>query len=283
MDDTSEVSEFLRTRRARLTPDAVGIIGGGRRRVSGLRREEVAMLAGMSSDYYAKMERGALAGVSADVLDALARALRLDDAETEHLHDLARAAAPTPLRRRPRPAAAAVRPSLQRFLDTNTGTPTMIMNRRADLVTANPLGLALMSPMLADPTNRRNNALFTFLNPASRTFYPDWETGADSAVASMRSAAGKNPHDRGLTDLIGELVTRSDAFRSRWAAHDVRFHRAGVKRIRHPDVGDLEFEFEGMELPGTDGWLMFGYTTTPGSPTEERVRLLASLVATADP
>ena len=280
MDNQAEVSEFLRTRRDRITPEQAGIIGGGRRRVPGLRREEVAMLAGMSIDYYAKMERGSLTGVSPEVLNAVATALRLNEAETEHLHDLARAAGPVSSRRRPRVVTATVRPSLQRFLDTNTATPTFIQNRRADLISANPLGEALLSPLLTDSSNQRNNARFTFLNPASRNFYPDWEHGADSLVASMRNAAGKNPHDKDLTDLIGELVTRSDAFRTRWAAHDVRPHRSGKKRIHHPAVGDLEFEFEGMELPGTPGWMLYAYTTVPGSPTEERVALLGSLAVT---
>lgn len=283
MDNRDEVSEFLRTRRARLTPEQAGIIGGGRRRVEGLRREEVAMLAGMSSDYYAKMERGNLAGVSSEVLDALALALRLDEAETEHLHDLARASGPEPIRRRPRPVASAtIRPSLQRFLDTNTMTPTFVQNRRKDLIAANPIGYALFSPLFSDPANQRNNARFTFLSPASRIFFTDWEKGADSIVASMRTEAGKHPHDKDLTDLIGELVTRSDAFRIRWAAHNVRPHRSGSKRIHHPDVGDLEFEFEGMELPGTPGWMLYAYTTEPGSFTEERIALLGSLSITPD-
>jgi hypothetical protein len=150
----------------------------------------------------------------------------------------------------------------------------------SDLVALNPLAVALLSPLLDNPMNQRNNARFTFLSPASRNFYPDWEHGADSLVASMRNCAGKNPHDKDLTDLIGELVTRSDEFRNRWTAHNVRFHRAGVKRLHHPEVGDLEFEFEGMELPGTPGWMLYAYTTVPGSPTEERVALLGSLAAT---
>lgn len=284
MDNRDEVSEFLRTRRARLTPEQAGIIGGGRRRVQGLRREEVAMLAGMSSDYYAKMERGNLAGVSPEVLDALALALQLDEAETEHLHDLARAAGPEPIRRRPRPApATTIRPSLQRFLDTNTATPTFIQNRRKDLIAANPIGYALFSPLFSDAANQRNNARFTFLSPASRTFFMDWDQSADNIVASMRTDAGKNPHDKDLTDLIGELVTRSDAFRVRWATHNVKPHRSGSKRIHHPDVGDLEFEFEGMELPGTAGWMLYAYTTRPGSSTEERIAILGSLAATQAP
>lgn len=284
MDHRAEISEFLRTRRARITPDQAGIIGGGRRRVAGLRREELAMLAGMSSDYYAKMERGHLAGVSEEVLDALARALQLDDAETEHLLDLARADAPVPVRRRAtKQPDTAVRPSLQRFLDTITGTPTVVQNRRSDVIATNSLGRALLSPLLDDPVNQANNARFTFLNPAARNFYVDWEQGATSLVASMRSHAGKHPHDRDLTDLIGELVTRSDDFRRRWAAHDVRFHRSGTKRLHHPAVGDLEFAFEAMQLPDSPGWTMYGYTTVPGSPTDERVRLLGSLAATATP
>lgn len=280
MDNSDEVSEFLRTRRARLTPEQVGIIGGGRRRVPGLRREEVATLSGMSADYYAKMERGFLAGVSPSVLDALAVALRLDEPETEHLHDLARAARPEPLRGRTRAAAVTIRPSLQRFLDTNTATPTFIQNRRKDLVAANPLGYALFSPLFSDPANRSNNARFTFLSQASRAFYSEWEQGADSIVASLRIDAGKNPHDKSLTDLIGELVTRSDAFRVRWAAHNVKAHRSGSKKIHHPDVGDLEFDFEGMELPGTPGWMLYAFTTLPGSSTEERITILGSLAAT---
>lgn len=275
-----EISDFLQSRRARITPERAGIIGGGRRRVPGLRREELAMLAGVSSDYYAKMERGHLAGVSNEVLDALARALRLDEAETDHLLDLARADSPVPVRRRtPKSTDHVVRPSLQRFLDTITGTPTIVQNRRNDVIATNALGRTLLSPLLDDPANQGNNARFTFLSPASRNFYVDWEQGASSLVASMRSHAGKNPHDRDLTDLIGELVTRSDDFRRRWAAHDVHFHRSGTKRLHHPAVGDVEVAFEAMQLPDSPGWTMYGYTTVPGSPSDERVRLLGSIAA----
>ncbi len=238
------------------------------------------MLAGVSSDYYAKMERGHLAGVSDEVLDALARALQLDEAETDHLFDLARADSPVPVRRRtPKSTDHVVRPSLQRFLDTITGTPTIVQNRRSDVIATNALGRALLSPLLDDPANQGNNARFTFLSPASRNFYVDWEQGASSLVASMRSHAGKNPHDRDLTDLVGELVTRSDDFRRRWAAHDVHFHRSGTKRLHHPAVGDVEVAFEAMQLPDSPGWTMYGYTTVPGSPSDERVRLLGSIAA----
>ncbi|WP_062520282.1 helix-turn-helix transcriptional regulator [Demequina silvatica] len=283
MDHTSEVRDFLTTRRARLTPDQAGIIGGARRRVTGLRREEVAMLAGMSTDYYARMERGNLSGVSPEVLNALALALQLNEAETEHLHDLARAAGPGRQRKRTPASSTVIRPSLQRFLDTNTATPTFIQNTRADLLAANAIGEALMSPLLSDPANARNNARFTFLSPASRDFYVEWEQGANSLVAGMRNAAGKNPHDKDLTDLVGELITRSDEFRDRWSAHEVRPHRAGTKRLHHPQVGDLEFTFEGMELPGTPGWMLYAYTTEPGSPTEERIALLGSLAVSDRP
>lgn len=281
MDNQAEVSEFLRTRRARITPDQAGIIAGGRRRVTGLRREEVAMLAGMSVDYYARMERGHLAGVSAEVLDALALALRLDDAETEHLRDLARGAGPAPIRRRAGPEETGVRPSLQRFLETITGTPTWVRNRQMDIVATNALGRELLRPVLEDPAGRGNNARFAFFSPTARIYYPDWEQGASSIVATLRSDAGRSPHDRALTGLIGELVTRSDDFRLRWAAHDVRYHRTGVKRIRHPDVGDLEFVYEGFEVPDSPGWSMYACTAAAGSPTEERVALLGSLAATA--
>jgi len=248
--------------------------------VAGLRREEVATLAGVSTDYYAKMERGTLAGVSPEVLDAVARALQLDEAETEHLQDLARAAGPAPLRTRNRAGATTIRPSLQRFLDAITGAPAWVTNPRRDTLATNALGRALLAPMLDDPASGGNNARFTFLSPAARIFYTDWEQAADSTVASMRSAAGRNPHDKPLTDIIGELVTRSDEFRYRWSAHNVRFHRAGTKRIHHPDVGDLEFTYEGLELPDSPGLVLYAYTAAAGSPTEERLQLLGSLAAT---
>ncbi|WP_243062694.1 helix-turn-helix transcriptional regulator [Humibacter sp. RRB41] len=284
MDHREQVSDFLRTRRDRITPEQAGIIGGGRRRVPGLRREEVAMLTGVSVEYYARMERGDLAGVSLEVLDALGRALRLDDAEKDHLADLARAAGPTPPRRRHgSPSVPTVRPELQHFLDAVTGAPMWVRDRRMDFVAANPLGRALYAPMLDDPANQGNTARFTFLNPASRIFFPDWEANADDLVATMRTYAGQNPLDKPLTDLIGELVTRSDTFRYRWARHDVRHHRAGLKRIHHPAVGDLELSYQAMEFPANPDWFMFAYTAVPGSPTAERLLLLGSLAATEQP
>ncbi|MGO1927294.1 MAG: helix-turn-helix domain-containing protein, partial [Brachybacterium tyrofermentans] len=217
MDHRAEVSEFLRTRRDRITPEQAGIIGGSRRRVPGLRREEVALLAGVSVEYYARMERGELAGVSTEVLESIAHALRLDEAEIDHLADLARTAGPRPVRKRRKPSARGVPPAFQRFLDAVTGAPVWVRDRRMDFVAANPLGRALYAPLFEDPTGRANTARFTFLDPAARTFFLEWEENADSIVATMRTYAGQNPLDKGLTDLIGELVTRSDAFRQRWS------------------------------------------------------------------
>jgi transcriptional regulator with XRE-family HTH domain len=280
MDQRDEVGEFLRSRRDRVTPEQAGIIGGGRRRVPGLRREEVATLANISVDYYAKMERGDLRGVAPEILESVAQALRLDEAETDHLHDLARSAT---LQRPPRSSARpeqTVRPGLQRFVDAITGAPVWVRDRRMDIVTGNSLGMALYRPVLDDSDGRGNTARFMFFSPAARTFFPDWEQAADDIVATIRTYAGQNPRDKGLTDLIGELVTRSDAFRRRWAAHNVRHHRSGVKRINHPEVGDLELVYEALELPANPDWFMFGYTAEPGSPTEERLKLLGSLAAT---
>jgi transcriptional regulator with XRE-family HTH domain len=278
MDHRAEVTEFLRPRRDRITPERAGIIGGGRRRVPGLRREEVAMLTGVSVEYYARMERGDLGGVSVEVLDALSRALKLDEAEADHLNDLARTAGPPPRLRRP--AEQVVKPTLQRFLDAVTGAPMWVRDRRLDYVAANPLGRALYAPMLDNPVNQGNTARFTFLNPASRVFFPDWEENADDMVATLRTYAGQNPLDKKLTDLIGELVTRSDTFRHRWSKHNVRHHRAGIKRIHHPAVGDLELSYEAMEFPANPDWFMFAFTAEPGSPAEERLKLLGSLSVT---
>ena len=275
MDHRTEVSDFLRTRRDRITPAQAGILGGTRRRVPGLRREEVAAAAGISVEYYSRIERGDLRGVSTEVLDALARTLHLDEAETDHLHDLAEAAGPT-ARRRPRVAEQPFPETLQRFVDAVT-TPVWVRDRRMNLVAANPLGRALYAPVISDPAARGNTARFVFFSPAARSFFPDWEENASGIVATMRTYAGQSPRDKRLTDLIGELVTRSDDFRVRWAAHDVRHHRTGIKRIRHPEVGDLELGYEAMDFPAHPDWFMFGYTAAPDTPSAERLRLLGSL------
>lgn len=280
MDNRSEIKEFLASRRARVTPRQAGVpMYGANRRVQGLRREEVALLAGVSVDYYVRLERGNLRGVSEQVLDALARALQLDDAERTHLFALARAANATPAARG-RTASQRVRPSVQRMLDV-IAAPAWVRNARHDLLAANRLGYALYAEMLTDPVSPPNNARYVFLNPRSQEFFVDWERAADDIVAMLRSEAGRNPYDKALTDLIGELSTRSETFRVRWAAHNVRFHRTGRKRLRHPVVGDLDLSFEAMELPGED-LTMLVYTAEPASPSQHALDLLASWAATAD-
>ncbi|WP_030160583.1 helix-turn-helix domain-containing protein [Glycomyces sp. NRRL B-16210] len=282
MDRSRDVTEFLKSRRDRLTPDRAGVFGSSRRRVPGLRREEVAFLAGVSVDYYVRMERGDLRGVSPEVLDALARALQLDEAETAYLHDLAAAAGPGARRRREKPAEGPLRPGLQQFIDAVGGAAVTVQNQPGDIVAANALGRALYAPVFDSPAGRGNTARFLYLDPAARHFWSDWELIADQNVASLRSIAGHHPHDKALTDLIGELVTRSDAFRVRWAAHDVRFHRTGVKHLRHPDVGDLELAYEAMDLPASPELRLTAYTAAPGTPSAERLALLGSLAASVD-
>lgn len=280
MNHREEVTDFLRTRRDRISPEQAGLISSGRRRVPGLRREEVALLTGVSVEYYARMERGDLRGVSLEVLDALARALRLNEDETDHLADLARAAGPTPPRSRRNPRREhEVTAGLQQFLDAVTGAPMWVRDRRLNYIAANPLGRALYAPMLDDPSTQGNTARFMFLSTASRIFFPDWERNADDLVATLRIYAGQNPLDTKLTNLIGELVTRSDAFRYRWAKHDVRHHRGGLKRIHHPVVGDLELSYQAMELPMNAEWSMFAFTAQPGSASAERLQLLGNLAA----
>ncbi|WP_435110973.1 helix-turn-helix domain-containing protein [Nocardiopsis synnemataformans] len=285
MDNRDEVRAFLMSRRARLTPPDVGLPDVGRRRVPGLRREEVAILAGVSSEYYAQLERGNLTGVSDSVLDALSRALRLDEVEQLHLFNLARAASGP---RRPRRAPAPrIRPSVQRLLDTLTGTPALVRNDRLDIVAANPLGQALLAPVFAQaaatPGRLPNTARYAFLDPTAREFYADWDGVAHDGVAALRAHAGKNPHDRALTDLIGELSTRSHEFRQLWATYDVTLHRSGAKRLMHPVVGELVLDFDSMALTQDEGLTFVTYSAAPDSPSAETLALLASWAVTTRP
>jgi transcriptional regulator with XRE-family HTH domain len=282
VDNRSEVREFLTSRRARISPERAGLPTAGQRRVPGLRRSEVAALAGMSVEYYAKLERGALAGVSAGVLDALARAL-LDDAERAHLLRLAHEADGSSAVARPnrRPKQWTVRPSLQWSLDAITA-PAILGNDRSDLLAANHLGRAMYSDLLADPTRPPNFARFTFLDSAARRFYPDWNLAAEMTVANLRTAAGKDPHDKALHDLVGELSTRSDDFRRRWGAHNVRTHGSGVKHFHHHVVGDLTLAYESLDLRGEPDLTLTIYTAEPDSPTAHALTLLASWTATRD-
>ena len=283
MSTRDQAKAFLASRRAKITPEQAGLSNYSRsRRVPGLRRSEVADLAGVSVEYYAQLERGNLAGVSDSVLDALARALQLDEAEREHLRDLARAAGPARRSGR-RPPAQQVRPSIARTLRGMTEVPAIVQNGRLDVLATNPLAQALYAPVFADPARPANLARFTFLNPHARTLWGNWAGVADDTVAMLRTEAGRDPFDKELTDLVGELSTRSNEFRIRWSAHDVRLHRTGLKHIQHPIVGDLHLAYEVMELSADPGLALVVYSAAEGSPDDDALRLLASWAATHEP
>ncbi|MER5390913.1 helix-turn-helix transcriptional regulator [Saccharopolyspora sp. NPDC002686] len=287
---SSEVRDFLVTRRAKITPEQAGLtVYGGNRRVPGLRREEVAMLAGVSADYYTRLEKGNLAGASDGVLDAIAAALQLDEAERVYLFDLARAAnaAGRPQARsgQRRRAPQRVSPIVQQIIDSMTTTVAFVRNGRLDILATNPLARALYSPVFDSPTRTSehtppNLARFGFLDPAAHDYFPDYDASCRTSVAILRTEAGRDPHDKGLSDLIGELCTRSEDFRTRWAAHDVRLHRTGVKGFRHPAVGELTLNFEAMQLTTDTSLTLTAYTADPGSPSAESLQLLASWAAT---
>jgi transcriptional regulator with XRE-family HTH domain len=275
----SEVRDFLTSRRARITPEEVGLVSFGRRRVPGLRREEVATLAGLSIEYYNRLERGNLGGASETVLDALADALRLDEAERAHLYDLARASQPTSRGRR-RATTPSLRPSVQWLLDSMTSGAAYAENGRLDALGANQLGRALYPAMFHGEQQAKNWARFVFFNRDARNIYADWERAAKDTVALLRSEAGRNPHDRELTELIGELATKSEEFRTLWAAHAVRLHTKGVKELNHPIVGELQLNYDRLEVMADPGITLVVYTAEPGSRSAESFALLASWVAT---
>lgn len=282
MEHKDEVREFLMSRRARLSPAEVGLPAGANRRVAGLRRAEVAMLADVSVEYYAKLERGDIAGASSAVLESVARALLLDETERMHLFDLARATdgIPTSGRRRRRAhAQQPVRRGLQLTLDAITGGPAFVRDRHQNLIATNPLGAAFYSPVIGDGGRIPNLARFQFLDPASRDFYPDWDLFAQMCVGIMRVEAGRDPHDRTLQDLVGELTTRSKTFAKLWSAHDVRTHGTGTKRFRHPMVGELTLSYEELSLTAEDGLSLLIYTAEPDSSSSERLQLLAHWAA----
>ncbi len=283
VDTRSEIRDFLTTRRAKISPEQAGLPAyGGNRRVAGLRREEVALLAGMSVDYYTRLERGNARGASDAVLGALARALQLDEAERAHLFDLVHtshaATAGTPRR----PSRPQVRPAVQRILDSMTTTPAYLRNHRLDILAANRLGRALFAPVFDSPAQPANPARFLVLDPRASGFYLDWERQAQDTVALLRSQAGRSPHDKALSDLIGELATRSQPFRTWWAAHNVRFHRSGVKRFRHPVIGDLTLTFEALDLAADENLRISAYTAEPGTASADALNVLASWAATMD-
>lgn len=280
MDNRAEVREFLTSRRARVTPEQVGLPAGANRRVEGLRRSEVATLAGVSVEYYTKLERGTIRGASPEVLDALAKALRLDEAERAHLFDLAHAASPVarPPRRRS-PKTWSPHHSLQWTLDAITAGPAFVRNGRMDIVATNILARAFYCDTFDMPGHPPNIARFTFLDERAEDFYPDWDSFADVTVAILRTEAGRDPHNKELHDLIGELSTRSTEFRTRWGAHNVRHHGTGFKTFHHPVVGELTLAYEGLEMEAEPGLTLTIYAAEPGSPSAERIQLLASWAA----
>lgn len=279
INSRDEIRDFLTTRRARITPEQAGLPAyGGHRRVPGLRREEVAMLAGVSVDYYTRLERGNARGVSEHVLGSLARALQLNEAEQTHLFDLARAANAVGAAKRRSPRQQ-VRPAVQHILDAMTIAPAYVRNARLDVLASNSLGRALFAPLFDSPARPANLARFIFLDPAARDFYRDWDTIAADNVALLRAEAGRNPHDKALCELIGELSTRDETFRTRWAAHNVRFHHQGSKNLHHPLVGDITLAYEALELTSEPGLRLNAYTAEPGTPAYDALNLLASWTA----
>lgn len=281
MDTTAEIRDFLTSRRARIKPEDVGLTSYGPRRVPGLRREEVATLAGVSVDYYNRMERGNLGGASESVLDAMADALRLDEAERAHLYDLARASQPSARPRR-RTAKRTVRPSVQWMLDSMTGSAAIAENGRLDALATNRLGRAFYSHLFDGSGRPVNFARFVFLDPRANEFFADWTRAAKDCAALLRLEVGRTSHDRELSDLVGELSTQSEEFRGHWAAHNVRLHNQGVKQFNHPVVGDLELSYNRIEVPADPGLAIIAYTPEPGSKSADAFSLLASWAATED-
>jgi transcriptional regulator with XRE-family HTH domain len=283
-DNRSDIRDFLISRRAKIAPERVGLPTGRRRRVPGLRREEAAALAGVSTEWYTRLEKGHIGGVSEDVLEAVAQALLLTEDERTYLLDLARAARPA--RRRPARRKDVTIPStVQWMVDSMTMAPAFVRTGRLDIVASNALCRALYSPMFdSDTTSERGCANFPryfFLDPGSADFFADWEEGARATVAVLRAEAGREPHDRVLRELVGELSTLSPDFRTMWAGHDVRIHHEGVKRLNHPEAGRLEMTFRSLDLPLPQraAYDLIIYTAEPGTPSEDRLKLLASWAA----
>ncbi len=301
VDRRDEIREFLISRRAKVSPEQAGLPTYRElRRVPGLRREEVAHLAGVSTDYYTRLERGSIRGVSDAVLEAVSSALQLDEAERAHLMDLARTAnAPSPRAAR-RPPQQRVRPGVLRLLDGMTAAVAIVQNGRSDVLAANLLGRALYGPVFSSaaqfnsaaqlhpaeksgpgtPARLPNQARYLFLDPGAGDFYPDWRAIAATTVAMLRLEAGRNPDDRALNELVGELTTRSALFAALWAGHDVRIHTTGTKRFHHPLAGGLSLQFETLDLPGDEGQTLFTFTAEPGSASENTLAFLASWAGT---
>lgn len=277
MEMNSEIRDFLMSRRGRVTPEQAGLpIAGGDRRVPGLRREEVAMLAGVSVEYYTRLERGRLGGASESVLEAISRVLQLDDDERAHLADLARAVTPRPApRRAPKRAASPVDDSVRQVLESMS-VPAIVQNARLDVLASNELGRALYALLLDGAAATPNFARFAFLDSRASSFYPDLDGARDLCVSVLRATAGRDPLDKKTTELVGELSTRSADFASRWARHDVMRHTRGRKLIHHPAVGRLDLEYNDFALPGDPEVSITTYTADPGSPSADGLTLLAA-------
>jgi transcriptional regulator with XRE-family HTH domain len=281
MDSKSQLQEFLTSRRARVKPEHVGLLPGTNRRVPGLRRGEVAQLAGVSVEYYTRMERGDVGSVSESIVNAIAGALVLDEAERAHLFDLIRtldSSAAQPRRRRGR--SLTVRPSLQFVLDAIASGPAFVRNGRMDVLAGNRMWRALYADMYAAQGPQPNLARFTFLDREhSEPFHSDWELAADITVGILRIEAGRDPHDKVLHDLVGELATLSPEFRTRWAAHNVLDHGTGTKHFRHPIVGELHLVYEAAELVADPGLSLLIYSAEPGSRSADALQLLGNWAA----
>jgi transcriptional regulator with XRE-family HTH domain len=287
VDNRKDLREFLGTRRARITPQQAGLPAyGGQRRVPGLRREEVALLAGVSVEYYTRLERGNANGVSDSVLEALVRVLQLDDAERAHLYDLTRGAT-TAVRARRRRARTGVRPGVQQLLTAMTDVPAFVQNGRLDVPAANPLARALYADLFDDAGASGagrvpNHARYAFFDARATDFYPDWHRVAADIVSQLRAEVGRSPDDRALTELIGELTTRSQQFSTLWATHNVRWHTTGTKRFHHRVVGDLSLAYEGLALAADPGQTLITFTAEPGSPSQPALTFLASWATSSE-
>ncbi|MCF3166688.1 helix-turn-helix domain-containing protein [Streptomyces violaceoruber] len=280
LDRRAELSEFLRTRRAKLQPQDVGLPEFGRhRRVPGLRREELAQLAGVSVAYYTRLEQGNGRNVSVEVLDAIARALRLTDAEHAHLTHLAR---PARHKKKRRPARAQrVRTGLLYLLESMEGIPAYVTGARSDILAWNPMAAAVFGDWGALPPGERNWARLVFLSPAYRDLFVNWDSKASDMVSYLRLYAGCHPDDPELSALVGELSVKSEEFRRLWATHNVKEKGHGTKLVRHPLAGDLTLSYETLNLPDDEEQHLVTYHAEPGSASAEGLRLLASWGADA--
>ncbi|MCA1221587.1 helix-turn-helix transcriptional regulator [Streptomyces sp. 8L] len=270
-----ELGEFLRRARAGRDPESTGLLPDGRiRRVPGLRREEVALLAGVSTDYYTRLEQGRDVTPSTQVIEALIRALDLDAAGQAYLHTLIGAVGPPVTR--PRPSVQRVRPGLHQLLDSFISQPAMILGRRTDVLASNRLARALFADFEAMPTKHRNYARWLLLDDHARSLFLDWEQQARNAVEALRLDAASTPNDQGTQLLIGELSLASPDFQHWWSAHRVHQRTHGTKRLDHPIVGVLDVQFESLPLPGDISQTLYIYTTEPGTTSHEALTLLAN-------